>query len=98
MQRWDEGIVLLLKSPEDFRNLRRAREFTQASLAKAVGCSRPTVGNLETGALAGVSPDVATALAWRLGVPLDGLFVVPDDARITVRPRSQRRRRRRSPG
>ncbi len=64
----------------DIRRLRfGADEMTQAELGERVGVTRQTINAIERGKYA-PSLDIAFLIAEALGVPLDEVFSLGDDA------------------
>jgi DNA-binding XRE family transcriptional regulator len=83
-----EGHVPHVRSRSDLVALRQARGLTQLEVAERAGCSRATIGHLETGEMTMVASRIARLIARELGVPANVLFGMPGDA--SSRPRRRR--------
>lgn len=75
--------MLTLRSRNFLIMARRSRRLSQARLAAIAGCSRSTIGHLETGEMTKVKDDLAARIAAALDVTVEGLFVMPGDASNT---------------
>lgn len=69
-----------LRSRDLLVALRRQKGLTQAQLGESAGCSRATIGHLETGEMEFVSQAIADGICQGLGVAVNTLFVMPGDA------------------
>lgn len=64
--------------PAALRRRRKNRQFTQRDLAYLVRRSQSTIYLLEAGKMATLTEDLALALAGRLGVDWEDLFVLQE--------------------
>lgn len=64
-----------VKDPGQIRRWRKQRRFSQRELAFLVRRTQSTIYLIETGKLRNVTEDLAIAIAARLDVPWEDLFV-----------------------
>ncbi|MCC3311479.1 helix-turn-helix transcriptional regulator [Nocardia africana] len=64
-----------VRDPAAIRRWRKQRRYTQRELAMLVRRSHTTIYALETGRLQNITEDLAIAIAARLDVPWEDLFI-----------------------
>ncbi len=69
-----------LKDPAALRRWRKQARYTQRELGMLVRRSHTTIYALEAGKLRTISEDLAVAIAARLDVPWDELFIAEESA------------------
>ncbi|MCZ1075049.1 helix-turn-helix transcriptional regulator [Rhodococcus sp. A5(2022)] len=82
-----------VKDPAQIRRWRKQRHFTQRELAFLVRRTQATIWQIEAGKLRNISEDLAIAIAARLDVPWEDLFVaheIPAVAVVESAPQSKR--------
>lgn len=77
-------VWMQVKDPAQIRRWRKQRHFTQRELAFLVRRTQATIWQIEAGKLRNISEDLAIAIAARLDVPWEDLFVAHEIPAVPV--------------
>lgn len=72
-----------VKDPGQIRRWRKQRRYSQRELAFLVRRTQSTIYLIETGKLRNVTEDLAIAIAARLDVPWEDLFIAHESAVVS---------------
>lgn len=73
-----------IKDPAAIRRWRKQKRFSQEELAFLVRRDQSTISLIERGGLTTISEDLALAIAARLDVPWDELFILHEEKAMPV--------------
>lgn len=77
-------VWMQVKDPGQIRRWRKQRKFSQRELAFLVRRSQTTIWQIEDGRLRNITEDLAIAIAARLDVPWEDLFVAHESEVVPV--------------